>query len=64
MEYSGEGTVAMRGSANLVFVCGGCRAPIIDGVLTNQLHNLVFRCNGCGTYNETLDWEAALRPMS
>ena len=50
----GPDTVMMRGDANVVFTCGGCRAPILDGVRADQVRNIVFRCNGCGCYNETL----------
>lgn len=55
MVYEGEGTVAMRGVGSVTYACGGCRAPILEGLDPGQVQNLVFRCNGCGAYNETLD---------
>jgi hypothetical protein len=29
-------------------------APLIDGVSVSQDQNVVFRCNQCGFFNETL----------
>lgn len=55
INVQGEGTVAMRGEGRMVWVCGGCREPILDGMEPGQVQNLVFRCNSCGAYNETLD---------
>lgn len=54
--YQGEGTVAMKGQfTRLIMECGACGAPIVEGVMLEQLENLVFRCNGCGAYNQTLN---------
>lgn len=44
-----------EGKAPLIWLCGGCREPILKGMEPGQVENLVFLCNGCGTYNETLD---------
>lgn len=55
INVQGEGTVAMRGEGRMVWVSGGCREPILDGMEPGQVQNLVFRCNGCGACNETLD---------
>lgn len=52
--YTGEGTVAMRGQGKVVLECGNCGKPIVDGLAMTQVRNLVFRCNNCGAYNETL----------
>lgn len=52
--YTGEGTVVMRGPGNVTMECGNCGAPIIVGVKTSQLQNLVFKCPNCGAFNETL----------
>ena len=53
--YTGEGTVALRGEGSMTYVCAGCRAPILVGMEPGQVQNLIFRCNACGRYNETLD---------
>jgi hypothetical protein len=53
--YAGEGTVAMRSQGPIVYVCGGCREPILHGLEVGQAQGMVFRCNGCGAYNETLE---------
>ena len=52
--YVGPGTVAMRGQDNVTMVCGNCGSPILEGMKTIQVRNLVFRCNKCGAFNETL----------
>lgn len=54
INYTGEGTVAMRGSGQVVLECGNCGEPIVDGLAMTQVRNLVFKCNNCGEYNETL----------
>ena len=52
--YTGEGTVAMRGPGNVVMECGNCGVPLIEGVPVGSLQNLVFHCQSCGAFNETL----------
>lgn len=52
--YTGEGTVVMRGDANVVMECGNCGVPLIDGVPVGNLRSIVFRCPNCGAFNETL----------
>jgi hypothetical protein len=54
IRYTGEGTVAMRGSGDIVMECGNCGSPLIDGVPMKTLINIVFICSNCGAYNETL----------
>ena len=46
---------ALRGEGDIVFVCGGCRAVLIDGMAQGQVQNIVVRCPDCGAHNETLD---------
>ncbi len=53
--YTGEGTVVMRGDGNLTIECGNCKAPLVVGLNTSQLQNLVLKCPQCGEFNETLD---------
>ncbi len=52
--FSGEGTVVMSGQGNVTLECGNCHAPLVQGIEMKQLENLVFKCNNCGAYNETL----------
>lgn len=56
MVYTGEGTVVMRGEGpgNVTMECGTCSAPLIVGMKTSQLRNLVFKCKACGSFNETV----------
>jgi predicted RNA-binding Zn-ribbon protein involved in translation (DUF1610 family) len=51
--YTGPGTVAMKGGANVTMVCGNCGSPILEGIKTSQVQSLVFRCNNCQAFNET-----------
>lgn len=52
--FTGEGTVVMKGSGNVIMECGNCGVPLIDGVAVGNIQNLVFRCPNCGEFNETL----------
>ena len=52
--YTGPGTVVMSGEGNVTMECGNCGAPLIVGVPVGNLQNLVFRCNKCGAFNETM----------
>jgi hypothetical protein len=51
------GTIIMRGkdAPNLIFECGLCDSPLIVGMRTSQVQSLVFKCNGCGAFNETIE---------
>ena len=50
----GEGTVVFRGaSTSPVYTCGGCGAPLIEGVEGTHLVDLVLACNACGAFNES-----------
>jgi hypothetical protein len=54
----GQGTVLVTGGLNpprVTLECGNCGAPLVEGLKTSQLHNLVFLCNACGFYNETVE---------
>jgi len=52
--YMGEGTIAMRGDGNVVMECGNCGAPLVDGVPTGNIQNIVLKCPQCEAFNETL----------
>jgi predicted RNA-binding Zn-ribbon protein involved in translation (DUF1610 family) len=54
INFVGEGTVVMRGAGNVVMECGACGVPLIVGVKTAQIQNVVFKCPNCGAYNETV----------
>jgi hypothetical protein len=47
----------MRGkdAPNLILECGLCDSPLIVGMRTSQVENLVVKCNGCGAFNETIE---------
>lgn len=55
--FAGEGTVAIKGDVapNLVMDCGSCGAPLVQGVPVSQIESVVFKCNGCGAFNETVE---------
>jgi len=52
--YTGEGTVVMQGEGNVTMECGNCSAPLIEGVPTGNIQNIVLKCPQCGAFNETL----------
>jgi len=52
--YTGPGTVVMRGQWNVTMVCGKCASPLLEGVKTAILQNMVVRCQNCGAFNESL----------
>jgi hypothetical protein len=52
--YEGAGTVAMRGPGNVMMDCGRCGSPLLVGMKTPQVANLVFKCKNCGAFNETV----------
>jgi hypothetical protein len=51
------GTILLRGkdAPNLILECGLCDSPLIVGMRTSQVENLVVKCNGCGAFNETIE---------
>lgn len=52
--YTGEGTVVMRGTGNVVMECGNCGVPLVDGIPVSQIRSIVFKCPNCGQFNDTL----------
>lgn len=57
IEYTGEGTVIIRGedaTTTRSMVCGNCLAPLVVGVRVDAVRGLILRCSRCGSYNETL----------
>lgn len=54
IQREGEGSVVFRGpQIGLVYVCGSCGAPVLDGVPGSHVVDLILRCNGCGAFNES-----------
>ena len=50
----GAGTVLVRADhSDVTFHCGGCGKPLVVGMHSSQLANLVLKCNQCGAFNET-----------
>ncbi|MEA2536563.1 MAG: hypothetical protein QOF11_797 [Chloroflexota bacterium] len=56
LELEGEGTLIFNGvdGPPIEMVCGRCGAPLVRGITLEKLHSIVFRCNSCGAFNETL----------
>ncbi len=52
--YEGPGTVAMRSQGNVTMECGKCGSPLLVGIKTSHVVELVFKCSKCGAFNETL----------
>jgi hypothetical protein len=51
--YGGEGTIAFQGfDTELALVCGGCSSPLAAGISSEQIKNVVIKCNKCGKFNE------------
>lgn len=54
----GPGTVVVRGQGkgmgNVTMVCGNCGSPLLENIKVSQFQSLVFLCNKCGVYNDTL----------
>ena len=50
-------TVVMRGDAapNVVMDCGQCGTRLTEGIGSMQVQNMVFKYNGCGAFNETVE---------
>jgi hypothetical protein len=38
--------------ADLNLICGGCGATLVEGVVENEIRNIVIRCPICEIYNE------------
>jgi hypothetical protein len=54
LNYTGEGTIViMAYHSEISFDCGKCGAPLIVGMLPEQVVNIVIKCNGCGSFNDT-----------
>lgn len=50
----GEGTVVFHGDySGPVHSCGGCDAPLLEGVRRTNVVDLVLLCNACGAFNES-----------
>jgi hypothetical protein len=54
-DRQGEGGIVFDAAdgPEIVMVCGNCGAQLVRGMRADQLRNIVMRCNGCGSYNET-----------
>lgn len=51
----GIGTVLIQGyTSEIALCCGNCEAPIIIGVEPKQIIGVVFKCNSCGAFNDTI----------
>ena len=40
--------------ADVNLICGSCGAMLIEGILENQIRNIVIRCPSCGQYNQII----------
>lgn len=52
---NGPGTIIMKGPGDLLMLCGSCETPLVVGMSVSQVQNLVFKCNACSSFNETLN---------
>jgi hypothetical protein len=50
---SEDRTVVMTGDGHVVYACGGCGAPLLEGVHIALLFTMLVRCGRCGRYNAT-----------
>ncbi|WP_419206668.1 SEC-C metal-binding domain-containing protein [Photobacterium leiognathi] len=51
--YNGEGTTVFRGyETGIEMNCGHCSSPLISGLNSNSVSNIVIRCKACGKFNE------------
>ncbi len=48
----GESLPLVECNADLNLLCGNCDAVLAEGVLENQIKNIVVRCPICKSYNE------------
>jgi len=52
--YIGEGTILMQGYDSEVSLdCGNCGASLIVGLRPHQISEIIVKCNGCGSFNDT-----------
>ena len=50
---AGRGTVVLTGDFDgPICTCGGCGAPLIEGVRSDHVVDLVLTCNACGACND------------
>jgi len=56
LDYQGEGTVVIRSDDGppITMVCGKCGAPLVQGVEIATIVSIVFRCNSCGAFNDSI----------
>ncbi len=56
MRREGPETVYFRSTTNpdTVMVCGQCGTPLVEGMPVSNVQSIVFQCNRCKAYNETL----------
>ncbi|MGZ4970821.1 MAG: SEC-C metal-binding domain-containing protein [Methylobacter sp.] len=53
-EKTGDGTILFQGcDTNIALVCGGCGAPLAEGLEPSQFKGIILRCKQCMAYNET-----------
>jgi DNA-directed RNA polymerase subunit RPC12/RpoP len=50
---NGKSSVVFRGDGNLDYICGKCESIVAEGVAENQIKDVVFKCNKCGSYNDS-----------
>jgi hypothetical protein len=51
---TGDGTIIFQGyDTSISLDCGKCSAPLVVGLAPEQVVNIVFKCNQCGSFNET-----------
>ncbi len=43
----------VKGAGSLDYRCGGCGATLLENVEFEQIRNIVVKCFGCGSFNET-----------
>jgi DNA-directed RNA polymerase subunit RPC12/RpoP len=48
----GEVLPLIKCDADLNLICGGCGAKLVEGVVENEIRNIVIRCPICESYNE------------
>ena len=48
----GDETPLLRRGGGDSFACGACGVVLVEDAWSWEIYNLVFRCPGCGAYNE------------
>jgi hypothetical protein len=53
-QHNGPGTIALSGTDRSApdLCCGSCEAPLVRGIAQASAVSIIFRCNGCGAFNE------------